>query len=802
MKRRRDRDRTVWAGVRASPVDAAVLAVLLTIATLGFHDSFAGGGRFVLAGTAGIALGLGLAALAARQRMNALLTVALAVLVYILAGTSFAAPHQGFAGVLPTADSLRTVVAGPVLSWKQLLTSAPPVGVASGLLVVPFLSAFVAALLAGTMAWRLRNSAWALLPVAGLMFLAAALGTHRAVFPAVRGVLFVAVAVTWLSFRQRRQESQGPALSSGGRASTAGPAVPKASSAVLVRRWAGTVLVLTIAGAATLAAAPLLGAADKRMVLRDVVTPPLDLHDYASPLTSFRDYVKNEKDTKLFSVAGLPAGGRVRLATLDSYDGVVFNVDGGGSSDFIPAGHTSSIGGTEAGATLLSFQIEDYTGVWLPSSGDVQQVLLAGDRAGELAQGLFFNKSTNTALVTASVQGGDSYTVNAAYRAVPTDAELAQTGFAAVPLPPLENVPEIVALKANEFVGEAATPIERVRKLEAALAKQGAFSHGLDGEARSLSGHGAHRIASLLSAKQMVGDDEQYATAMVLMARSLGMPARVVMGFYPDPKKPQGSPTTDITGNDVHAWAEVAFTGAGWVPFNPTPSEDNVPVPPDPQPKSKPQPQVLQPPPPPQVPAELPPDAAPDARDTEPEQRGFWAVLGPILAAIGIGLIPIAVLLAPLLLIVWLKRQRRKRRAVTGSPSDRMSGGWSEVMSLATDLGADVVRNGTRRENARSLSEAFPASGSSTLLLAERADQAIFAPGDPSDDEIQRFWAAVDASLDEMTGSVGFWRRQRARFSPRSLAAEGARYRAAWKTAAGRKWLRRAGTETAGSNDG
>ncbi|QHK20156.1 hypothetical protein GU243_10895 [Pseudarthrobacter psychrotolerans] len=292
-----------------------------------------------------------------------------------------------------------------------------------------------------------------------------------------------------------------------------------------------------------------------------------------------------------------------------------------------------------------------------------------------------------------------------------------------------------------------------------------------DGVAAELAISFPQRIASLLNSKQMVGDDEQYAVAMALMARELGIPARVVMGFYPDPKKPQGSGAVELTGDDVHAWVEVAFAGAGWVPFNPTPSEDNVPIPPDPQPKSKPEPQVLQPPPPPQAPAELPPDSAPDAQDAEQNQPGLWGVLGPILLAIGIGLIPVAVLVLPLVLIAWLKLRRRNIRAGTGSPTDRISGGWSEVMSAAADLGTPVPAGATLRENAANLAEAFPASGTTMVLLAHRADEAVFAAGQPSDDQIRAFWADVDTSVQEMTRSVGFWRRQRARFSLRSLAS-------------------------------
>ncbi|MEJ1194048.1 transglutaminase-like domain-containing protein [Pseudarthrobacter sp. CCNWLW207] len=754
--------------------DVAALAALLAAGILGFYSTFAGDWRFVLAGCGGIALGLGLAYFAARHKLGVLLTMATAVLVYVVFGSALAAPDQAIAGVVPSLESLRTVVAGVVLSWKQLLTSAAPVGTGNGMLVVPFLGAYVAALLAGTMAWRLKSPAWAVLPAAGLLLLATAMGTHEASQAALRGAVFVALAVAWLAYRRRA--STAPAAVVTGQGPTAG------HSAARGRRAALAAFVLALAGGVAVAASPALTAGATRQILRDVVVPPLDLRDYASPLASFRDYVKNQKDSKLLAVTGLPAGARIRLATLDSYDGVVFDVYGSGSSNYSPISNTAAIGASgtsaapaaEPAATAdVAVTVDAYKGVWLPSTGSLRGVDFDGPRASLLDGSLFFNAATGTAIATARLQAGDTYSLSAAYPSLPTDAELAQSDFAAVQLPPAESVPQIVAAKANEFVGDSSLPIERVRKLEAALSKQGAFSNGLDGEARSVSGHGAARITSLLGAKQMVGDDEQYAVAMALMARELGIPARVVMGFYPDPKEPQESGTVELTGNDVHAWVEVAFAGAGWVPFNPTPSEDNVPIPPDPQPKSKPQPQVLQPPPPPQAPAELPPDSAPDAQDAEQNQQGFWGVLGPILMAIGIGLISVAVLLLPLVLIAWLKLRRRKRRATSGSPTDRISGGWSEVMSAATDLGTTIPAGATRRENAANLAEAFPASGTTTVLLAHRADEAVFAPGNPSDDDIRAYWADVESSLNQMTGSVGFWRRQRARFSLRSLAAGG-----------------------------
>jgi hypothetical protein len=208
------------------------------------------------------------------------------------------------------------------------------------------------------------------------------------------------------------------------------------------------------------------------------------------------------------------------------------------------------------------------------------------------------------------------------------------------------------------------------------------------------------------------------------------------------------------------------------VSFDPTPPKDNIPIPPDPENKSKPKPQVLQPPPPPQEPADLPPDSSPDALDADQKKNNPWLFWGALLGALGIVLIPLGILLLPLLLIALLKSRRRKSRFSAGHPAQRVGGGWSEVVSLATDMGAAVDTRATRRESAAVLAEAFPAAGSTTTLLARRADASIFGAGQPSEDEVRDYWTIVDSSLKEMTSTAGFWRRQQAKFSPRSLLAE------------------------------
>ena len=69
-----------------------------------------------------------------------------------------------------------------------------------------------------------------------------------------------------------------------------------------------------------------------------------------------------------------------------------------------------------------------------------------------------------------------------------------------------------------------------------------------------------------------VGTSEQFATAFALLARRAGLPTRLVVGFRPGDRQPDG--TRVIRGRDALAWPEVYFQELGWVPFAPTPNDD------------------------------------------------------------------------------------------------------------------------------------------------------------------------------------------------------------------------------------
>ncbi|WP_457966442.1 transglutaminase-like domain-containing protein [Arthrobacter sp. D1-29] len=759
-------------------LDAGALTVLLGLGVLGFSLSFGGDPYYLVSGFGGIILGLAIAACNAHLRLGLLITAALTLAAYLLFGTALAVPGSAIAGFIPSLDSLRTLLLGVVFAWKDMLTVGVPVGTAGGVLIVPFLSSMVAAAVAGILIWRVKGPYWPLLPVLALFVTGIAFSTNAAFLTVERGIALTVVAIAWATFRRdalRRSDTRKVSVNRpDGDTATARRAK--------IRRLGMAAAVIAVSVAVTAVAAPLVTAADDRKVLRNVVVPPFDPKDYITPLASFRTFVKDKKDETLFVVKGLPRDGRVRLGALDAFNGTNYNMDPNGSGSFSKVGDTKSINTLADTSSVvptndysMNITIGEYQGYFVP--GGRKTTGLSFDAgASAAASGLYFNSGTDTAVTTKGLSKGDSYSVQVSDPVKLEHGQLTQYDFARVTLPDALEVPPVVGSQANDLSADAPTAIDRVRQIEAHFQKTGAFSNGLvtEGQLPSVSGHGSARIRSLLTAKQMLGDDEQYAVSMSLMLRHLGIPSRVVMGFYPDPTSPEnGAGEVKITGKDVHAWVEVAFDRVGWVSFDPTPPKDNIPIPPDPENKSKPKPQVLQPPPPPQEPADLPPDSSPDALDADQKKNNPWLFWGALLGALGIALIPLSILALPLLLIALLKSRRRKARFRAGHPAERVGGGWNEVVSLATDMGAGINTRSTRRESAVVVAEAFPKSASTTTMLAHRADASIFGAGQPSEEEVRQYWTIVDGSLKEMTGTVGFWRRQQARFSPRSLLADG-----------------------------
>lgn len=674
---------TVGSKRRAFNWLGLVAFTLLMLAASVSHGAVFGDWSGYIAAMGGALLAVVVTGAAYALGLRRLETILALVIAYLLGG-ALALPNLASAKVFPSLQMVQTLVLGAVTSWRDLLTLAPPANAYAGITVVPYLSAMVCAGLGASIVLRhQRGQLWALVP-AGLMFaLGALFGGFAAPYgrdSALVGVLVALVWATWAVNKRHGRGQRGLIALGAGR----------------LRRRArlGTLLMLACAMAAGAVLAPQVTGANNREVLRSYVTPPLNIAEYQAPLTRLHYWVDTQKDTTLFTVSGLQNGERIRVATMDAYDGNVMRVgtsDNGEGFKRVGAQVDTRVLPKGAKTHNLTFTMVDYQGNWLPGGGQVRSFT---PRKGQgLTQDLFYSANLGALLSTRTLVKGDSYSVNVVSVPTYSDAQLSKRRFGKVANGTDTNVPAVVATRLREFVGNANSPLARVRAMTAKYHDEGYYSDGSDSMARP--GHRTARIDELLEPNYyMVGDDEQYAVAMALMARQAGYPARVVLGFYPEH---YSKGTLEVKGTMAHAWVEVNFDG-DWVAFDPTPPRDKKLVNPKPQPKPKPRPQVLQAPPPPQEQADLTPDVS-DDRDTKKKHGFDWA---HYLLLVGQGLGVAALVSSPFALILALKAVRGRRRRNRDELGSAL-GAWAELEDWMRDYGIKLPANATRTQMARYL---------------------------------------------------------------------------------------------------
>lgn len=716
-------------------INAVVPLLLIGMATAPLEGVYLDAGLWV---TVVVALLLGglLAVVGAAYRMGVLTMISLSVILFFVAG-ALAAPSTAFLAVLPTPTTWQLMGVGTFRVWKHVLTVNPPLGTGGVVLLLPYVLAYVGAVVAVTISLRARRLYnLSLLIPAAVLVTSILFATHVPVLAGVLGVLAVLITTTWVPWRSGRLEPS---------------------------RILAMALVLGVAAVGGTAASTFASPASQRVVLRDYVQPPPDPENYPSPLAGFRDYADELSDENLFSVSDMPEQQTLlRLAALDSYDGLTWNVSGSGpgSGVFRRIGKRVEVD-VPQNAYSLDVSVEEYSDVWLLNAGGTVDVDFAGPDQDDLSESLYYNSSTDTGLVTARLNTGDSFELVADPVAQQEPEDVTSLQVSRVRLPEPQNVPEAVGKLAADFSEDANSPYSKIEAIASAMQNQGFFSHGLEGEVPSSPGHGQARLQTMLSADQMVGDEEQYAAAMALMVRSLGYPARVVLGF-----DVTDGGTVSLTGDDVIAWVEVPFDGAGWVPFFPTPPEDQIPQTEDPDPVDHPQPEVLQPPPPPEEPPEVPPQDRDDAQvDVEAYGkdtfRNPWALVSIAVT------VPILVLLSPLALILLIKELRRRRRRSRGDSTQQITGGWNEIVDSFLDLGVVPGRGLTRRESATYIESQVP--DAHVLTLADGADMAVFGPDEPDQSAAAHYWRELRRAAARVAALLPWQRRWRARVSIRSL---------------------------------
>src|SRR5690606_17853739 len=144
-----------------------------------------------------------------------------------------------------------------------------------------------------------------------------------------------------------------------------------------------------------------------------------------------------------------------------------------------------------------------------------------------------------------------------------------------------EDTPTEVRTLARTVTEEGTTTFEKALILEAWLSDRETFTYDLDVD----TGHSSLDLAEWLldpdSNNYRTGYCEQFATAMGVMARTLGIPSRVVLGFTPGDIQQQadGTDVIVVRERNAHAWVELWLNGQGWVRFDPTPRADGATAP-------------------------------------------------------------------------------------------------------------------------------------------------------------------------------------------------------------------------------
>jgi len=280
-----------------------------------------------------------------------------------------------------------------------------------------------------------------------------------------------------------------------------------------------------------------------------------------------------------------------------------------------------------------------------------------------------------------------------------------------------ETLPPVVAETAAAVTAGATTNYDRALALQSYF-RGGDFVYSEEAPVENdYDGTGPQVIGEFLDAK--AGYCVHFSSAMAAMARTLGIPARVAVGFTTGTEGPNattGDEEFTVTTDELHAWPELYFAGVGWTRFEPTVGRTNVP-----QYEAA----AVDDPATPDIdesaatpaPTDSPQDAAPDRGDTgavpegETEAAINWN-------AIVLGLAALALL--GVLAIPAVARVAKRRSRVLALRLGSTLGAWEEVQDTALDLGWQLTDAETPREfadrltidpDAREFGESGPIGG-------------------------------------------------------------------------------------------
>ena len=472
-----------------------------------------------------------------------------------------------------------------------------------------------------------------------------------------------------------------------------------------------------------------------------------------NPLVSVQSSLRDKTELEVFRVTSeTPA--YWRTSVLDLFNGTEWWA----SYDYKRAGSNvepsvrSGSGRADAAGTLArqDYVLGDVSLDWLPAAFEVSGVSQPENEAYEIS----FDSNTASLLLKTDEEtaAGLAYSVESVIPSYSPEL-LSQASFddyesyfssellrSHLGLP--DDTSEAVLALADAVTQNDLTPFDKARALQDWFRTEFAYDLNV------ARGHSIERIEDFLAVRR--GYCEQFASTFAMMARGLGIPSRVAVGFtpgelqmededaqtYEDAQTNEEAQTYIVRSRNYHSWPEVLIPGAGWVAMEPTPSrgsptaenytgvpaqqDEETPVPVNPDIYSS------------ADPGDLPPELqpAPILPETQ-EGSGFSAsILSIALWALAIAAgIALAVFAAGML---WQTHQNRKLAATARG---RIALAWRKVQAECASVGIRRSPSTTAHEFAAQVAQSSMTAATVPPDLPRLADivaRASYAPYDPT----------------------------------------------------------------------
>ncbi len=694
-----------------------------------------------------VALAWLVAVAARRLRLHVLVGAGISAATAVVVLTWRFAPGTSALG-LPTPDTARTLADAVRASFGGFDRLVAPVPATDGFLVVLAALLWIFVFFADTSAFRYRSPVQAVVPYlaafmasgvlardAGRTTALVAFGAGLAVYAVTQRALVVS-GRRWLHGESRR-----------GTAAVAGTA-------------AGLVLVALLVG--LLVGPRLVDPKDPLVDLRSLGSGG-GARTVVSPFVGVRSLIGERSDQVVFTVvADRPS--YWRLTALEDYDAARAIWVSRGSYKEVEGDLGIPAPDVPLAPLAQRFRIDGLAGLWLP--GAYVPSRLEGDVAVSVDAG-----SASVITRDRELRSGTTYDLGSAVP-VPDMAQLATATARGADLDPADRAattlsPTVLAAARGQLRRAGAVgPYEEMRVLQDWFRSEFTYDDTVDYR------DATDPVAAFVAERR--GFCQQFSSTFALLARSLGYPARVAVGFTPgDPvdltANPVGSaPAADgdapapgfvVRGRHAHAWPEVFFDGVGWVAFEPTPGRGNpsaeqytgvpaeqAPAPeeqaatttsvaPTTAPADRPAPSTT-PPDPGRVEAG---DAAPTSTTGDAGTIPWWtwavlvAVLAATAAAVRVG-----------------RRTGRIRRLRNDPRAGRVAAAWSEAVRWAEVAGVAPAPAETPREFARRAASAVPVEGWEELAeLETRRRFGTRVPDDAGSDRAEAVAAQVRGTVAE-----------------------------------------------------